>query len=201
MRSYSPVTTPTKFSIAAASRLTGKSRTTIAKHIRAGRLSCEEDASGAKLIDASELIRVYGDACDFSQAGETGEQAEEGRDAPRPPPARDDDALLKQRLESETAERERERKQYLDQIDHLQEALKLAQEGHNRATLLLENRSTGGGEWQLAIKQLEEKIANQESESRQELRRLREAAKRQIEKYKSALEEERTRSLWQKLFG
>lgn len=55
----------TKYTISAASRLTGKSRPTISKHIRQGRLSCEDDGQGAKLIDAVELIRVYGDACNF----------------------------------------------------------------------------------------------------------------------------------------
>jgi hypothetical protein len=193
------VTTPTKYSIAAASRLTGKSRTTIAKHVRSGRLSCVEDASGAKLIDASELVRVYGDDLDFSQPG--AEEAPEAGEGARPPPAGMEAALLEQRLTSEASERERERQQYRAQIEHLQEALKLAQEGHNRATLLLENRGAGGGEWQVAIKQLEEKIANQETQSRQELQRLREAAKRQIDKYKQALEAAQSRSLWQRLFG
>ena len=57
----------TKYTITAAHRITGKSRTTLQKHLKKGKLSCEETDDGIKLIDASELIRVYGDACDFTR--------------------------------------------------------------------------------------------------------------------------------------
>ena len=51
--------TTTKYSISAAHRITGKSRTTITKHLASGKLSCEEDAQGNKLIDAfQELWRT-----------------------------------------------------------------------------------------------------------------------------------------------
>lgn len=40
--------------------------------MKSGKLSFEEDESGNRVIDASELMRVYGDACDFDRADETG---------------------------------------------------------------------------------------------------------------------------------
>jgi hypothetical protein len=145
----------TKYSITAAHRITGKSRTTIQKHIKQGKLSTTEGLDGAKLLDASELIRVYGADCDFSR--------EEG--APPPEqfrPAAHDWAptelnALREKLDTLNEERRREREQLQSQIEHLQEALKLAQEGHNRATLLLENRS-GGGEWREAFVKLKRQV-------------------------------------------
>ncbi len=151
----------TKYSISAANRITGKSRTTISKHLASGKLSCSEDEQGNKLIDASELIRVYGAACDFSREEGAGQPAaakgsEQGGQLPL--------SSVAAQLEKEIAERERERAHFRQQIDHLQDALKLAQEGQNKAMLLLEHRTTGGGEWQAAIKQLEERISKREEE-------------------------------------
>ncbi len=149
----------TKYSISAANRITGKSRTTIAKHLASGRISATDDGQGNKLIDASELIRVYGDACDFSR-----EEGSAIRNAGQASEQGGQPALtnLAAQLEKEVAERERERSHYRQQIEHLQEALKLSQEVQSKAMLLLEHRTTGGGEWQMAIKQLEERIANRE---------------------------------------
>lgn len=164
-----------QYSISAAHRITGKSRTTITKHISTGKLSCSEDGQGNKLIDASELMRVYGDACDFSKAGEpelSTTEAETGQGV------QPNASTLKALLEKEIAERERERGQWQRQIDHLQEALKLAQEAQSKAMLLLEDKSSGGGEWQQAIKALEAKIANQEEGLKQQLAKASEEAKR-----------------------
>lgn len=47
-------------SISKASKLTGKSRQTLYKHLQNGQLSLSTDVNGSKGIDTSELIRVYG---------------------------------------------------------------------------------------------------------------------------------------------
>ncbi len=151
---------PTKYSITAAHRITGKSRTTIQKHIKQGRLSTTEGLDGAKLLDASELIRVYGADCDFSRE-EGAQSAEKHR------PAAHDWAptelnALREKLDTLNEERRREREQLQSQIEHLQESLKLAQEGHNRATLLLENR-VGGGDWREAFVKLKRQVEQRET--------------------------------------
>ena len=46
-------------SISEASRLTGKTRATIHRHINTGKLSKTKDDTGAVGIDISELVRVY----------------------------------------------------------------------------------------------------------------------------------------------
>lgn len=183
--------TKTNYSISAASRVTGKSRTTIAKHLKAGKLSLAESTDGAKLIDASELLRVYGDACQFDREGGGDTKA-----APINPPAE-----TSERLKQEIDERQRERSQYREQIEHLQEALQRSQEGHNRATLLLENQQAGGGGWEEAIASIERRLANQEADAKQKRDKLKASAKRQIEHYKQQLDTELCKPFWQKLFG
>ena len=51
----------TKFSISEASRLTGKSRQTLYNMIDKGELSAGQDLTGARQLDKSELIRVFGE--------------------------------------------------------------------------------------------------------------------------------------------
>lgn len=49
-----------KHSISEASRITGKSRSTIHRHIKSGKVSKEISEDGSPVIDTSELQRVYG---------------------------------------------------------------------------------------------------------------------------------------------
>ncbi len=50
-----------KVSISEAARLTGKSRTTLHRLIKTGELSTCAGVRNAKMVDVSELIRVFGD--------------------------------------------------------------------------------------------------------------------------------------------
>ena len=43
-----------------ASNLVGKSTKTIYRHIDSGKLSCVIDDNGRKMVDISELVRIYG---------------------------------------------------------------------------------------------------------------------------------------------
>ncbi|GKW26796.1 hypothetical protein PEC311524_43900 [Pectobacterium carotovorum subsp. carotovorum] len=49
-----------KISISEAARLTGKSRTTLHRLIKTGELSTCQGARNARMVDISELIRVFG---------------------------------------------------------------------------------------------------------------------------------------------
>ncbi|HEY2455633.1 MAG TPA: DNA-binding protein [Scandinavium sp.] len=61
-----------KVSISEASRLTGKSRTTLYRLIGTGQLSTCTGDKNAKLVDTSELLRVFGafDGCSGEQVAE-----------------------------------------------------------------------------------------------------------------------------------
>jgi len=194
----------TKYSLSAAARIADKSRTTIAAHIKSGKLSVMTRADGNRSLDASELFRVYGDQCDFERAigapkpaGNT-KQNQVTSSEQRAPAELD---TVQQLLASERKEREREREQLQARIDHLEDSLKRSQEGHNRATLLLEDRTVGVGDLEQSFQTLETRIANQEEKSHQEREAIKEQAKRKIDQFKRALEEEQNKSVWQKLFG
>lgn len=49
-----------KHSISEAAKLAGIARSTLHRHIKAGRISKELDADGQPVIDTAELVRVYG---------------------------------------------------------------------------------------------------------------------------------------------
>ena len=62
-----------------------------------------------------------------------------------------------------------------------------------RITLLLDNRNSGAGEWEKSFKALEERLANQEKAEKE--------FERQNKRLKKALQEERKKGFFQKLFG
>ncbi|MBE9110662.1 hypothetical protein IQ273_14670 [Nodosilinea sp. LEGE 07298] len=49
-----------QFNISQAAKITGKARSTIQRDIKKGRISINDGGNNAPVIDASELIRVYG---------------------------------------------------------------------------------------------------------------------------------------------
>ena len=65
-----------KVSISEAARLTGKSRTTLHRLIKTGELSTCSGVRNSKMIDISELIRVFGDISS-TVVGQPAEQVSE----------------------------------------------------------------------------------------------------------------------------
>jgi DNA-binding transcriptional MerR regulator len=73
-----------KLNISQAAKAAGVARVTIQRHIKKGTLSCEVNGLGQRLVDTSELIRVYGelqdpDAPDTVQQGGEKRQREAGQ--------------------------------------------------------------------------------------------------------------------------
>jgi hypothetical protein len=62
----------TKFTVTEAERLTGKTRQTISTYIKEGKISAEIGPNGKKVIDLSELHRVFGDNLNPSAAKPNG---------------------------------------------------------------------------------------------------------------------------------
>jgi len=186
--------TKTKYGIVEAAFAIEKHRNTITRHIKSGKLSCEIDENKTKWIDAAELHRVYGDAFNPNRK-------EGSRDKSNTISVDGDAVQVQALLDREIAERDRERNQYLAQIENLKDSLATAQEGHNRATLLLENQSVRGGDWEQALKTMKEELANEREMDHQKLEGFKETAKRNENRLRRALEEERNKTFWQKLFG
>lgn len=73
-----------RHSISEASKLTGKARSTLHRHLKSGKLSKEQDADGQPVIDTAELVRVYGplQGQDSSTTVPIGQRATHIQDSP-----------------------------------------------------------------------------------------------------------------------
>ncbi len=188
--------TKTQYSISAASRISGKSRATISRHIKSGKLSCELDRDENKVVNASELVRVYGNECDFAR-----EELREDNRGEKRGVASDTAQSESQDKTSHAAieaVREQQISQYVAQIEHLQQALDKAQDSQNRITLLLEQRSSDSNDWESSLETMASKLANQ---TQNQIEELRANHTEEILKLKRALHRERNKSLWRRLFA
>ena len=105
-----------------AAKEVGKSKSTILKSIKTGRLSAFQNDFKQWQIDPAELFRVYAPANDDNSLGNT----------------QDNPSTLALQLDKEIQERERERRLLLSQI----EDLKMDRDHwRNQATALLTNKS------------------------------------------------------------
>ena len=170
----------TKYSKAAAARIIGKSRATIARHIKSGKLTSELDQDENEVLDASELYRVYGDACDFEREEKRGQIKETPRS----------DAVSNDAV---TAMQKQLTRQYESEIEHLKQALDKALD----VTKLLEDRSSETNAWQGQLDAMSEKIANQ---TEKQIATLKQEHDEQILRLRRALYKERNKSFWQRLF-
>lgn len=179
-----------KYTISAANRITGRSRTTIGKHLKSGKLSAEVRPDGSKLIDASELMRVYGDDCDFSveRAGDAEPKSTAAVNTLNT--ASDDRVVSTEQLATERAERDRERRQLEDQIEHLRDALAKAQDSQEASLRLLQNQSSP-----------EPAIQQELNTLREELTRQNRTAQEQLQKQNEKLRTLQNQSFWKRLFG
>ena len=178
--------TNTKFTISQASNITGKGRTTLTRHIKEGKLTIERNDQGHKIVDASELLRVYGPDLDFDLAD--GKQTKTRR-------------IESQGDAGNTAVTELNNKlidQYKAQVETLKEALDKAQEGHNRVTLLLEKQTKTGSDWESSLSAMTEKIASQ---TKQQLDEMNHRHQTELTQIKKVLHAERNKSFWKRLLG
>ncbi|MEC3905321.1 helix-turn-helix domain-containing protein [Leclercia adecarboxylata] len=123
-----------KISISEAARLTGKSRTTLHRLIKTGELSTCHGARNARLVDVSELIRVFGplEHRSSEQVTQVTAQVSEHSDTGISPQSEQVIAQLRQ------------------EVEHLK-TLVSAKDSHidslRQAMLLIEHRHTGDSPW------------------------------------------------------
>lgn len=207
--------------ISKAAKMAGVSRATIYNDIESGTLSVERGVKDRKMVNISELERVYKslknpDNDSVSKPVENSKVRHEQKKSP----STNQIAVLQERLETqkkqaehleellqkEQDERKREReaaKQFEEyfktQIENQSESIK------NFTKLLEDQRSSkdgdGAGEWETAIKNLEERIANKETETQKAVEDTKRKAQAQISKYKKELEEEKSKGFFKRLFG
>lgn len=115
--------TKTKFNQSEIKRITGKSRTTIKKHLDDGELSFTLNNDGKKVVDWSELERVYG-ADNLNLDKLDGKSTKQEKQAPSK--SIETAQLLTRLLDEERSDRRSEREASTTQIEELQERLKEA---------------------------------------------------------------------------
>jgi len=120
-----------KVSISEAARLTGKSRTTLHRLIKAGELSTSHGARNARMVDISELLRVFG-ALENSPTEQDAAQVDERPDT------------------GTTAHNEQVILQLRQEVEHLK-TLVSAKDSHidslKQAMLLIEHTHTPDSPW------------------------------------------------------
>ncbi len=185
-----------------AEQLVPVSRTTLYNDKKAGAFSTEKNAKGRTVVDTAELHRVYGELNtpeNESRKTQSDNISNESRQNDAPSTA-EISALREQILLLEKTNH-REREILESQIEHLKETLAKAQEGHNKVTMLLEHhQKAGAGEMEKSLKALEERLLNQEKA--EQARQVREQKiLRQNQALKKALQEEKNKGFFKKLFG
>jgi predicted RNase H-like nuclease (RuvC/YqgF family) len=139
-----------KVTVIQAAFLTGKARQTINKFTQHGRLSHSLNEEGAKVIDVSELQRVFPLVKTMEELAQA-ELAGEGVNAVTPHPSGAGEELAVMKVKYENAvnecrglreERERERRQFQDEIEHLRSTV----ETTGKAMLRLTDQSQSAQE-------------------------------------------------------
>ncbi len=171
-----------KYTVIEAAKIVGITRQTIYRHIDKKPITTEKDEEGNIFIDASELIRIYGNDINFEALKNNGDSKHTSNsnkkklqpvtksDTPSP-----EIKVIEERLNSATKQMDmletqmrRERDIMEEQVVTLMDALKTSQEVQNKTVALLEDQrnkpAQNDAEWKDSIKALEEKIANQEKE-------------------------------------
>lgn len=106
-----------KHTLSEAVKLTGKSRSTIHRRMADGQLSYERNDNGVRVVDTSELIRVFGELKPDMKLDTVCETVSKTRDETRNETGetsflREKVELLEQRIEELRQDKERDREEY-----------------------------------------------------------------------------------------
>jgi chromosome segregation ATPase len=197
-----------KISVSQAAKLSGKSRETINKATQNGTLAYTlNSATKRKEIDVAELERVYKLVTTMAALEEASVPVKSASSVSSSDTSVEAAQLRVKLASSERtiemiqAERDRERRQLESEIENLRSSLEKAQEQHGKALLLITDQSSQTqskkDDWDKSLRALEARLANHEKEQRE----TKEAAKRKIASLQRALEQERTKSFFERLFG
>ena len=187
-----------KVSMSEAARLAGiKSRSTFYRHIEKKGISVDRSDPQNPVVDVAELIRVYGDKIkpNTDEQGR-GVQNNTPHQTPSNRQSREDviplSAMNKIQEQIEDI--------YKERIEDLKSQLELQTKQN---TILLEDRSKKdeqGREWEKSLRALEARISNQETTAKEDKERA-DKILRQNRALKKALDEEKNKSFFKKLFG
>jgi len=160
------------------------SKPTLYADMKNGKLSYKKDDRGKRKINIAELDRIYDKKQKKAEPTHTSNNVNQEKLETLP------NTIDAFQLENKYADKVI--KQYEDEIEHLRDALKLAQEGHNKATLLLGNKSSGNdgvGVIQKSLSALETRIDRQEQTTRERISEAEKAEQEEQKRTEQALSE------------
>ena len=179
-----------KYSKSEAARRVGYNRKTLDKHIKTKGITVEQDLNGNPQIDASELIRVYGDR--FRPEGTTQQTPEEGAtNTPTVPTPNAEIQVAVLKKEVELLEQQR------DQFKNLYEEERAERQGSLKQ---LTDQREKQNAWEKSFEELRTQIAEQDRTAQQDLDAFKEETEQKLLRYRRALIAERNKSVWGRLF-
>ena len=191
-----------KYTVNQAAKIVGATRQTIYRHIESKPISVEKDDNGNQLIDASELMRVYGDKVNFDALNADDSDNMTVKKSPHVT-ARDnqdegafEDKLRLVKLEGEIDKLTGLLHKVEDENAYIKDLLEEEKAERRKANNLLEDmrqKESRGEGWEKLLRGLEERLSNQE-------RAAQEWAAREKE-LQEALAAEKNKSLFKRLFG
>ena len=201
-----------KYTVIEAAKIAGISRQTIYRHIEKKPISTEKDDEGNLFIEASELLRVYGDKLNFDV---TNNKSNSNKNNPVLQAVTTNDSssdikVTEEKLNSANKQIEmlesqirREREILEEQVETLRTVLEKSQETQSKTVALLENKTSKNEqniEWNKTLNALEKRIANQEKTKKEKEIETEKFRKQNII-LKKALNEEKSKGFFKKLFG
>ncbi len=196
-----------KYTVNEAAKIVGATRQTIYRHIESKPISVIKDDNGNQMIDASELIRVYGNNINFDALNEDVTPSETVKPQQHVTsfnsPDVTEDKIKLARLEGEIEKLSLLIEKAEDENNYVKKLLEDEKNERKKANNLLEDmrqKESGGDNWEKMMKALEQRIANQEKSVKEQKDREQRIL-RQNKALKQALTNEKNKSLWQKLFG
>jgi len=196
------MSTETLLSMSEAAEMVGLTRPTFYRKVEELGISTT-DKDGKKKVEVSELIRVFGSEVKMNRE----DVSKKSADAVQTKlPVSNDTKDLEihiARLEADLEAEKKLRHEAKESIEYFKGQVALEKEEKNKITLLLEDHNKKQDDAQdlsKAMAALESRIANQETKAKEEQERAQKIL-RQNQALKKALEDEKTKSFWQKLFG
>lgn len=202
-----------KYTVIQAAKITGKSRQTIYRHIESKPISVTQDDDGNQLIDASELIRVYGDSLNFDALNEKTEENETVTKQPNVTPVEqvvtpsNDTQIELVELNAKVEALKSQLQAKEDENDFIKKLLEEEKAERKAANNLLEDHRGRESKWDQQFRAIEQRLANQEKQAKEreekeeKLLNENKRVKQAYVKKKKELEAEQSKGFFQKLFG
>ena len=199
----------TLLNMSEAAEMVGMTRPTFYRKIKELNLSTTPDHNGRQKVEVSELIRVFGTDFQVRDSRSNQKNTEKSSVSKASNRTKTDkntvhDQVHIARLEGELEKEKSLRTQSQEHADFLRTQIEAEKEEKNKMSMILtdqrDHSTHQAQEWKNAFEALETKVANQKTAQYEEKAKIQKILK-QNNLLKRALQTEKKKSVWQKLFG